>query len=55
VDGVLDTPAPRLDVDQVRRLLLTHWGVEAGALHPLPSERDLNVLVDDRYVLKVPM
>jgi 4-aminobutyrate aminotransferase-like enzyme/Ser/Thr protein kinase RdoA (MazF antagonist) len=53
VDGVLETPAPRLDVDQVRRLLLTHWGVEAGALHPLPSERDLNVLVDDRYVLKV--
>ena len=51
--GVLDTPAPHLGDDEVTRILATHWDIDAGALHPLPSERDLNVLVDDRYVLKV--
>lgn len=51
--GVLDTPAPHLDDDVVRQVLTRHWGLDAGDLHPLPSERDLNVLIDDRFVLKV--
>ena len=53
MDGVLDTPAPHLGDDEVTRILASHWGIDVGALHPLPSERDLNVLVDDRFVLKV--
>lgn len=52
-DGVLDTPAPHLADADVSRILGAHWDIEPGALHPLPSERDLNVLVDDRFVLKV--
>ena len=53
MDSVLDTTAPHLSDDVVRHLLATHWSIDAGDLHPLPSERDLNVLVDDRFVLKV--
>ena len=53
MDGVLDTPAPRLGDDEARRILADRWGIDVGALHPLPSERDLNVLVDGRWVLKV--
>jgi 4-aminobutyrate aminotransferase-like enzyme/Ser/Thr protein kinase RdoA (MazF antagonist) len=53
MDGVLDTPAPHLGDEEARRVLAAHWDVTPGALHPLPSERDLNVLVDDRWVLKV--
>lgn len=52
-DSVLDTPAPHFGAGDVERILADHWGIEAAALHPLPSERDRNVLVDDRFVLKV--
>jgi 4-aminobutyrate aminotransferase-like enzyme/Ser/Thr protein kinase RdoA (MazF antagonist) len=52
-DNVLDTAPPRLSPDEVQRLLADHWGLEPVPTAPLPSERDLNVLVDGRYVLKV--
>ena len=52
-ESVLDTPAPRFRDGQVERVLGTHWGIEPRSLGPLPSDRDLNVLVDDGYVLKV--
>ncbi|MEV6492563.1 aminotransferase class III-fold pyridoxal phosphate-dependent enzyme [Actinoplanes sp. NPDC051633] len=52
-ENVLDTPAPRLDPDSIRRLLDDGWGLQAAVLRPLPSERDLNVLVGEEYVLKV--
>jgi 4-aminobutyrate aminotransferase-like enzyme/Ser/Thr protein kinase RdoA (MazF antagonist) len=51
--GVFATPPPVLSGDQYARLLRDAWGVTVGSVRPLPSERDLNVLVDDRYVLKV--
>ena len=50
---VLSTPTPQLDDGAIRRLLADAWGVEASVLGSLPSERDLNVQVDDRFVLKV--
>lgn len=53
MDDVLDTPAPHLDDDLARHLIATHWGIEVGDLRPLPSERDLNILVGDQFVLKV--
>lgn len=50
---VLSEPAPRLSGDAVRALLAELWGMRAQALAPLPSERDLNLMVDRRWVLKV--
>ena len=52
-ESVLDTRAPRFREGQVEQVLGTHWGIEPRTLGPLPSDRDLNVLVDERYVLKV--
>ena len=52
-ESVLDTRAPRFGEGQVEQVLETHWGVEPRTLDALPSDRDLNVLVDDRFVLKV--
>ncbi|GMA40471.1 hypothetical protein GCM10025883_25160 [Mobilicoccus caccae] len=54
VDGdLMSEEAPRLS--EVRRieLLRGSWGLAADVLKALPSERDLNVMVDDAYVLKV--
>ena len=51
--GVFATPPPVLSGDQYAQLLRDAWGLTVGSVRPLPSERDLNVLVDDRYVLKV--
>ncbi|GAA1941901.1 aminotransferase class III-fold pyridoxal phosphate-dependent enzyme [Nocardioides hwasunensis] len=52
VHAVMDEPAPRLAPERVRRLVPERWGVPAGAVRALASERDLNVLVDG-HVLKV--
>jgi 4-aminobutyrate aminotransferase-like enzyme/Ser/Thr protein kinase RdoA (MazF antagonist) len=51
--GVFAAPPPVLSGDQYGELLQDAWGITAGTIRPLPSERDVNVMVDDRYVLKV--
>jgi 4-aminobutyrate aminotransferase-like enzyme/Ser/Thr protein kinase RdoA (MazF antagonist) len=51
--GVLDTPPPVLSGDRAAQLLQAAWGMSAAAVRPLASERDVNLMVDDRYVLKV--
>lgn len=40
--------------EEAQRLLLHHWGIDASQskLRALPSERDQNFSVDDKYVLK---
>jgi 4-aminobutyrate aminotransferase-like enzyme/Ser/Thr protein kinase RdoA (MazF antagonist) len=53
MDDVLACPAPRLDAGDCARLAREHWGVEVGHVSDLPSERDLNAMLDGRYVLKV--
>jgi 4-aminobutyrate aminotransferase-like enzyme/Ser/Thr protein kinase RdoA (MazF antagonist) len=53
MDDVLACPAPHLDADDCARLAREHWGVEVGSVTGLPSERDLNAMLDGRYVLKV--
>ena len=53
--SVFDAPKPTLTDAQIMRLLQTHWAL-TGALKPLVSERDQNVLLDTgtaRYVLKI--
>ena len=50
---VLTCPAPRLTADDCAAILREHWGYEPAQLSDLPSERDLNAMVDRRYVLKV--
>jgi Ser/Thr protein kinase RdoA (MazF antagonist) len=50
---VLGTPAPVLLPDQATTLLQHTWGLTASTVTPLASERDLNLLIDSRYVLKV--
>ncbi|MCD4533437.1 aminotransferase class III-fold pyridoxal phosphate-dependent enzyme [Nocardioides sp. cx-169] len=53
LDEVLRAPAPALSARSVTTLLETGWGLGAVEVRPLPSERDLNVLVGGRHVLKV--
>ena len=50
---VLGTPAPVLRMDRVAPLVEDVWGLRVGTARQLSSERDANVLLDDRYVLKV--
>jgi len=50
---VLGTPAPVLPTDQITALLQTAWGLTAETVTPLASERDFNLLIGNRYVLKV--
>jgi 4-aminobutyrate aminotransferase-like enzyme/Ser/Thr protein kinase RdoA (MazF antagonist) len=51
--GVLDAPHPVLSGGRDAELLRDAWGIAAGTIRPLASERDLNLMVDGRYVLKV--
>lgn len=51
--GVFAEPAPAFSPDRLREALGEHWDVTDAELRPLDSERDLNVLVGDRFVLKV--
>jgi 4-aminobutyrate aminotransferase-like enzyme/Ser/Thr protein kinase RdoA (MazF antagonist) len=46
-------PAPAFSPESLRTALREHWDLADAALKPLDSERDLNVLVDDRFVLKI--
>jgi 4-aminobutyrate aminotransferase-like enzyme/Ser/Thr protein kinase RdoA (MazF antagonist) len=50
---VLGTPAPVLRPGQITDLLQTTWGLTAATVTPLASERDLNLLIGSRYVLKI--
>jgi Ser/Thr protein kinase RdoA (MazF antagonist) len=50
---VLGTPAPVIDLGRIAPLVEEVWGLRTGAVRPLASERDANILLDGRYVLKV--
>jgi len=50
---VLGTPAPVLPAEQITVLLRNSWGLTAATVTPLASERDLNLLIDSRYILKI--
>jgi 4-aminobutyrate aminotransferase-like enzyme/Ser/Thr protein kinase RdoA (MazF antagonist) len=53
MDDPLASPLPAFGIEDVRRLLGTHFGVTATGIVPLAGERDQNFRVDDRYVLKI--
>ena len=46
-------PAPAFSPGSLRAALREHWDLADAVLKPLDSERDLNVLVDHRFVLKI--
>ena len=50
---VLDTPAPVIRTDRVASLVEDVWRLRVDTVRQLSSERDANVLLDGRYVLKV--
>jgi 4-aminobutyrate aminotransferase-like enzyme len=50
---VLSTPLPVLRPDRVTALVAEVWGLRVDTVRALSSERDANILLDDRYVLKV--
>jgi 4-aminobutyrate aminotransferase-like enzyme/Ser/Thr protein kinase RdoA (MazF antagonist) len=50
---VLAAPVPVLGPDRVTQLVKEAWALDAGTARQLPSERDVNVLLGGRYVLKV--
>ncbi|WP_328610836.1 aminotransferase class III-fold pyridoxal phosphate-dependent enzyme [Amycolatopsis sp. NBC_00345] len=51
--GIFTEPAPVFSPGSLRAALREHWRLAGPALKPLDSERDLNVLVDGRFVLKL--
>ncbi|HEY7048828.1 MAG TPA: aminotransferase class III-fold pyridoxal phosphate-dependent enzyme [Jatrophihabitantaceae bacterium] len=52
-DPLAVSPAPAFSPAGLRDLLAERWGIADVVLGELPSERDRNVRVDDRYVLKL--
>ena len=50
---VLATPGPVMRTDRVASLVEDVWGLRVDTVRQLSSERDANVLLDGRYVLKV--
>jgi 4-aminobutyrate aminotransferase-like enzyme len=50
---VMTDPAPVFSAERLAELLAGSWSVAEPQLRPLASERDLNVLVDGQFVLKV--
>jgi 4-aminobutyrate aminotransferase-like enzyme/Ser/Thr protein kinase RdoA (MazF antagonist) len=50
---VFTEPPPILSPDSLRNVLHDRWHLAGPDLRPLDSERDLNVLVDNRFVLKI--
>jgi 4-aminobutyrate aminotransferase-like enzyme/Ser/Thr protein kinase RdoA (MazF antagonist) len=50
---VLDAPAPVLAPGRAVAVLSGAWGLPVSEAEPLGSERDLNVMLDGRYVLKL--
>ncbi|GHH71316.1 hypothetical protein GCM10018793_06290 [Streptomyces sulfonofaciens] len=53
VSGVFAEPAPAFSSERLRQALLRHWNMSEPRVRPLDSERDLNVLVDRGFVLKI--
>lgn len=53
ITALLDEPAPEISTDRLAQLLADGWGVTAQRYGELPSERDLNVMIDRAWVLKV--
>jgi 4-aminobutyrate aminotransferase-like enzyme len=51
--GIFTEPAPDFSPGSLRAALSEHWRLSEVELKPLDSERDLNVLVDGRFVLKL--
>ncbi|GHJ39324.1 aminotransferase class III-fold pyridoxal phosphate-dependent enzyme [Streptomyces sp. TS71-3] len=51
--GVFTEPAPTVSSERLQQALLRHWALAGPRLRPLDSERDLNVLVDREFVLKI--
>lgn len=45
IDEVLEHPAPALNEDDAKNVLLDHFGIR-GRLGPLDSERDQNFLIE---------
>jgi 4-aminobutyrate aminotransferase-like enzyme/Ser/Thr protein kinase RdoA (MazF antagonist) len=50
---VFTEPAPDFSLGTLAAALHEHWSTTEPRLRRLDSERDLNVLVDDRFVLKI--
>ena len=50
---VLGAPAPVMPADRAASLVADVWGLRVDTVQLLPSERDANILLDGRYVLKV--
>ena len=53
VAGILGTPPPVLSGARGAELVRDVWGLAADTVRSLASERDLNLMVGGRYVLKV--
>ncbi|MGW4487186.1 aminotransferase class III-fold pyridoxal phosphate-dependent enzyme [Amycolatopsis sp. NPDC004368] len=51
--GIFAEPAPKFSPEGLHAVLGEHWALTEPILKPLDSERDLNVLVDGRFVLKI--
>jgi 4-aminobutyrate aminotransferase-like enzyme/Ser/Thr protein kinase RdoA (MazF antagonist) len=51
--GVFVEPAPAFSSESLREVLREHWNLTDPQLRPLDAERDLNLLVDGRLVLKI--
>ncbi|MFI5610872.1 aminotransferase class III-fold pyridoxal phosphate-dependent enzyme [Amycolatopsis sp. NPDC051903] len=51
--GIFAEPAPKFSAEGLAAVLAEHWALTDPQLKPLDSERDLNVLVDGRFVLKI--
>ncbi|HVV21700.1 MAG TPA: aminotransferase class III-fold pyridoxal phosphate-dependent enzyme [Pseudonocardiaceae bacterium] len=51
--SVFVEPAPTFAPDDLCAVLRDHWGITGATVTPLDSERDLNAMVDGRYVLKL--
>jgi 4-aminobutyrate aminotransferase-like enzyme/Ser/Thr protein kinase RdoA (MazF antagonist) len=51
--GVFAEPAPAFPPVALRQAISEHWDVTDPHVHPLDSERDLNVLVGEQFVLKI--
>lgn len=50
---VLDAAAPSLSLERALGLVEERWGLAVGEARSMSSERDVIVMLDDRYVLKV--
>ncbi|WP_329453946.1 aminotransferase class III-fold pyridoxal phosphate-dependent enzyme [Streptomyces sp. NBC_01497] len=52
-EGVFEERAPTFSPESLKEVLSEHWNLTDPRLSPLDAERDLNLLVDGRLVLKI--